>query len=172
MRLFDAVSILLLALSTLVSSLNTTVPHIRGTTSHFAKLRNNTYHYLAAQPAVETESKGTILLFHGLPDFSYGWRYQIPFLSSLGYHVVAPDMLGYADTDLPCDISYFAMKELSADMAELVSQLVPHGHQVIVGGHDWGAGLAYKFAMWHPELVKSFFYCRGSLRTVLDGPIN
>ncbi|KAM5529743.1 epoxide hydrolase [Fusarium oxysporum f. sp. phaseoli] len=119
-----------------------------------AFMLTNTYHYLRARPA--GIPKGTILLLHGFPDFSYGWRYQVPVLASLGYQVIIPDMLGYADTSSPPDLSNWAEKQLSIDMAELLGQLVP-GEQVIVGGHDWGAGLTYKFAIWYPELVKAFF---------------
>lgn len=156
MNLFNT-AIFLLFLYASASPLDYTEPgSITGTTSHYAKVRGKTYHYLAAQPSNTTEPKGTIILFHGLPDFSYGWRYQVPFLSSLGYQVIVPDMLGYADTDSPCELSNWAMKQLSTDMDGLLEQIVP-GEDVIVGGHDWGAGLAYKFAMWHPERVRSFF---------------
>ncbi|KAH8895390.1 alpha/beta-hydrolase [Thozetella sp. PMI_491] len=128
-----------------------TVP---GTTSHYAEIRGHTYHYLLAEPV--GRPNGTILLLHGLPDFSYGWRYQIPVLSELGYQVIVPDMLGYAGTDSPCETGNFAFKQLSMDMAELLTRIVP-GKQIIVGGHDWGAGLAYKFAMWYPQLLRGLF---------------
>lgn len=130
---------------------------IPGTTSHFVKLRDrHTYHYLDAKPNDESASKGTILLLHGLPDFSYGWRNQVPFLSALGYHVIVPDMLGYADTDAPCDLLHYAFKQSSADMAALLDVVAP-GQQAIIIGHDWGAGLIYKIAMWFPEHLKAAF---------------
>ncbi|KAK7224541.1 hypothetical protein V2G26_012544 [Clonostachys chloroleuca] len=134
---------------------NETAGYIPGTSSHHAKVRGQTYHYLLAEPT--SPQKGTIFLLHGIPDLSYGWRYQIPPLAKLGYRVIAPDMLGYAGTDSPCSVTHWARKELAADMADLIGQLVPRGEQVIVGGHDWGAGLTYKVALWHPELVKAFF---------------
>ncbi|MFL7893553.1 MAG: alpha/beta fold hydrolase, partial [Anaerolineales bacterium] len=31
-----------------------------------------------------------VILLHGFPEFSYGWRHQIPFLASAGYQVWAP----------------------------------------------------------------------------------
>jgi pimeloyl-ACP methyl ester carboxylesterase len=40
----------------------------------------------------------TLLLIHGFPDFSYGWRHQIKPWASKGWRVVAPDMLGYGGT--------------------------------------------------------------------------
>lgn len=81
-----------------------------GTTSHYITVRDQTYHYLHADPAPNVTPKGTILLFHGLPDFSYGWNHQIPFLSSLGYRVLAPDMLGAARSSAPCSISRYTLK--------------------------------------------------------------
>ncbi|CAN1225772.1 Epoxide hydrolase A [Linum perenne] len=48
--------------------------------------------------------KGTgplVLLLHGFPDFCYSWRHQITFLADRGYHVVAPDLRGYGDSDAP-----------------------------------------------------------------------
>ncbi|KAF2649745.1 alpha/beta-hydrolase [Lophiostoma macrostomum CBS 122681] len=101
-------------------------------------------------------SLGTILLLHGFPDFSYAWRYQVPYLTSLGYRVIAPDLIGYANTDAPWEISNWALKAQSGDIASLLDQVAP-GEKIILGGHDWGAGLAYMFAAWHPEYLKAFF---------------
>ncbi|KAK4498373.1 hypothetical protein PRZ48_011031 [Zasmidium cellare] len=143
--------LLLTASRTVAISVPGSVP---GTTSHFAQVGGNTYHYLRSRP--EGTPIGTILLLHGYPDFSYGWRYQIPHLTSLGYLVITPDMLGYADTDAPAEFAEYAKKKLSTDMALLMDQIVPN-EQIIVGGHDWGADLTYKLTIWYPDLVKAFF---------------
>lgn len=45
--------------------------------------------------------KPTFLLLHGFPSANYEWRHQIKFLSSRGFGVLAPDLLGYGDTDSP-----------------------------------------------------------------------
>jgi hypothetical protein len=42
-----------------------------------------------------------------------GWRYQIPFLVSLGFRVVAPDMMGYGGTVSP---SYLTLPSLYPDV--------------------------------------------------------
>jgi pimeloyl-ACP methyl ester carboxylesterase len=154
LRLLAALPLAQLSSAVTLKTNSSTPGVIPGTTSNYNDVRGHTYHYLLAEP--EDEPKGTILLLHGLPDLSYGWRYQIPALTELGYRVVAPDMLGYAGTDSPCSITHWTHKELAADLADLLDQILP-GEQVIVGGHDWGAGLTYKIAMWHPELVKAFF---------------
>jgi hypothetical protein len=41
-----------------------------------------------------------IVLLHGFPETSYAWRYQIPELAK-NYHVIAPDLRGYGETDKP-----------------------------------------------------------------------
>lgn len=130
---------------------------VNGTTSHYVKLRNQTYHYLHAHPAENVAPKGSVLLFHGLPDFSYGWHHQIQFLSSLGYRVIAPDMLGASRSFAPCAISRYTFKEIGADMATLIDEVLGPDAQVIVGGHDWGAGMAYKFPMLYPAKTKAMF---------------
>ncbi|KAL5373512.1 hypothetical protein DPSP01_012641 [Paraphaeosphaeria sporulosa] len=145
-------------LLTTVMATNSTVPGAtNGTTSHFITVRNQTYHYLHALPSPGITPKGTILLFHGLPDFSYGWRHAISFLSSLGYRLLVPDMLGAARTSAPCPISRYTFKEMSADIAAIVDAVLGPNAQVIVGGHDWGTGVAYKFPMWYPEKTKALF---------------
>ncbi len=49
-----------------------------------------------------TQGEGPlIVLLHGFPEFWYSWRHQIPVLAEQGYHVVAPDLRGYNDTDKP-----------------------------------------------------------------------
>lgn len=42
-----------------------------------------------------------VVLHHGFPEFWYSWRHQITFLANQGYHVVAPDLRGYGDSDSP-----------------------------------------------------------------------
>lgn len=43
----------------------------------------------------------TVLLIHGFPSGRHDWPYQIDSLSSAGYGVVAPDCLGYGNSDAP-----------------------------------------------------------------------
>lgn len=169
MKLFNTVSSVLLVALTSLSGVQSASPgSIPGTTSEYAQIRGHKYHYLLSEP--DGTPNGTILLLHGFPDIAYGWRYQVPLLSSLGYRVIAPDLLGYSDTDSPCELENWTRKEMSADMAALLDQVAP-GEQVIVGGHDWGAGLTYNFAMWHPELVKALFTAAIPYTTPWLGPV-
>lgn len=120
-----------------------------------ASIRGKTYHYLHAQPS--GSRRGTILLVHGWPDLAFGWRHQVPYLLSLGLQVIVPDMLGYGGTDAPQDLALYSLKSVSDDLAELVRQIIGPGEQIILGGHDWGGMLVWRFALWHPEMLKGVF---------------
>lgn len=120
-----------------------------------ANVRGKTYSYLDFTPA--TTPTDTVLLLHGFPDISLGWRYQIPALLALNLRVVVPDNLGYGRTDAPSDAAHYGTKSLADDMAELASAAIGKDVPFILGGHDWGAALAWRLALWHPQLVKAIF---------------
>ncbi|KAJ5159581.1 uncharacterized protein N7482_006585 [Penicillium canariense] len=119
-----------------------------------ATLNGHKYSYLLSQPQ-SGKYRATIFLIHGFPDISMGWRYQIPMLVDLGLRVVAPDCLGYGRTEAPDDFVYYSHKRCANDMKLLASHLGES--KIILGGHDWGAGLAYRIALWHPELISHLF---------------
>lgn len=45
------------------------------------------------------DSDRVVMLLHGMPDTSDVWRHQVPALLAAGYRVIAPDLLGYGETD-------------------------------------------------------------------------
>lgn len=130
-------------------------PHDPRVKSQTATVRGKTYHYLDGQPW--GVPRATVLLVHGFPDLAYGWRYQVPFLLSLGLRVIVPDQLGYGGTDAPQELALYGHKSVCDDLAALVRQLVGPGEQIILGGHDWGGMVAWRFALWHPELLRGVF---------------
>ncbi|KAJ4179480.1 hypothetical protein NW759_017293 [Fusarium solani] len=119
-----------------------------------AEIRGKTYKYIVGEP--EDTPVATIVLVHGFPDLGFGWRYQVPYLLSLGFRVVVPDMLGYGGTDAPEPLEEYTYKNVAADIKELAQKIVGDG-QIILGGHDWGGALVWRIAMWHPELIKGVF---------------
>ncbi|KAJ1335374.1 lipid-phosphate phosphatase-like protein [Microdochium nivale] len=112
-----------------------------------------TYHYLLANP--ESTPVATVVLIHGWPDFSYGWRFQVPFLQSLGLRVVVPDMLGYGRTSAPADYHEYSFKKMTGHIATLIRSVTDQ--PVILGGHDWGGYFIWRMTMYYPELVGSVF---------------
>ncbi|KAJ5783071.1 hypothetical protein N7457_004845 [Penicillium paradoxum] len=119
-----------------------------------ATLNGHQYSYILSQPK-SGRYRATIFLIHGFPDISVGWRYQIPMLVDMGLRVVAPDCLGYGRTDAPDDLTQYSNKSCAADIKALANHLGET--KIILGGHDWGAALAYRVALWHPELVSHLF---------------
>ena len=90
-----------------------------------------------------------VLMLHGFPEFSYGWKRQIPFLASAGYRVWAPDQRGYNVSDKPSGIAAYSLDELAADVVGLID--AAGREQVFLVGHDWGAAVAWWVAAKYPE---------------------
>jgi pimeloyl-ACP methyl ester carboxylesterase len=101
----------------------------------------------AAGPA---DGKLAILL-HGFPEFSYGWRHQIPALAAAGLRVVAPDQRGYNRSDKPAGTAAYKLDTLGDDVLGLADAL---GHDTFaVVGHDWGGVVAWHLATRNPERI-------------------
>lgn len=92
-----------------------------------------------------------VLLLHGFPDSSYLWRNQVPALVDAGFRVLAPDLRGFGLSDKPQDVESYRMGEMLDDLRGILRTLgVP---KVFVVGHDWGAALAWMFAITQPAKV-------------------
>ncbi len=92
-----------------------------------------------------------VVLLHGFPEFWWSWRHQIPALATAGYRVVAPDMRGYNLSDKPYGVSSYRIEKLVGDVAGLIRALGRERAHVV--GHDWGAIVAWEFAMRRPEMT-------------------
>ena len=90
-----------------------------------------------------------VLLCHGFPESWYSWRHQIKALSEAGYHVIAPDMRGYGQTDRPDAIDQYSLFHLVGDMIGLVNAI--GDEPAVVIGHDWGAPIAWHCALFRPD---------------------
>ncbi|MBS0361807.1 MAG: alpha/beta hydrolase [Proteobacteria bacterium] len=85
------------------------------------------------------------LCLHGFPESRFSWRYQLPLLARMGYRAWAPDLRGYGETQpKPREISAYLIDRLMEDVAALID--ASGAKEVVLIGHDWGAGLAWAFA--------------------------
>jgi pimeloyl-ACP methyl ester carboxylesterase len=85
------------------------------------------------------------LCLHGFPESRYSWRHQLPVLAAMGYRVWAPDLRGYGDTTpKPQDVASYRIERLMEDVAALID--ASGASEVVLIGHDWGAGVAWTFA--------------------------
>jgi len=92
-----------------------------------------------------------LLLLHGFPDFSYGWRHQIDAFSD-SYRVVVPDMRGYNLSDKPKKVSDYRIEILAADIDQLIVGLGET--QAFLVGHDWGGAVAWAMAGFYPHRIR------------------
>jgi pimeloyl-ACP methyl ester carboxylesterase len=90
-----------------------------------------------------------VLLCHGFPESWYSWRHQIDALAAAGYHVVAPDMRGYGQTDAPEAIDQYTMLHLVGDMVGVLDALGEP--TAVIVGHDWGGPVAWHSAVMRPD---------------------
>jgi pimeloyl-ACP methyl ester carboxylesterase len=93
-----------------------------------------------------------VILLHGFPDFSWGWRKQVPALVARGFHVVVPDQRGYAHSDKPLEIRDYSLHELAADVLAIADACGRDRFRLI--GHDWGGLVAWWTAARHPQRVE------------------
>jgi pimeloyl-ACP methyl ester carboxylesterase len=101
----------------------------------------------------EAGSGPLVVLCHGFPESWYSWRHQLPALAMEGYHVVAPDLRGYGQTDRPEAVEAYDIFQLTGDLVGLLHAL-GEAPAVIVG-HDWGAMLAWHAALLRPDLFRA-----------------
>jgi len=86
------------------------------------------------------------LLLHGFPECSSSWRHQVPLFERMGYRVWAPNLRGYGKSDKPAGISEYTIDRLEQDVADLID--ASGAKSVLLCGHDWGALIAWHFAMY------------------------
>ena len=111
---------------------------------------------------VEAGRPGDLLLIlvHGFPEFWWAWRHQITPLADAGYHVIAPDMRGYNESEAPQEVSAYGLDILAADIVALADAFGAETFHLV--GHDWGAVIGWWVTAKYPDRV---------VRSVLmDGP--
>ena len=110
----------------------------------FANVNGIRLHY------VEQGKGELVILLHGWPEFWYCWRKQIPELAK-HFHVVAPDLRGYNESDKPKGVAAYSIENVTKDVTELIKVL---GYQkATIISHDWGGAVGWQLGMEHPEVV-------------------
>jgi pimeloyl-ACP methyl ester carboxylesterase len=85
------------------------------------------------------------LLLHGFPESRFSWRHQLPLLADLGWRAIAPDLRGYGQSSRPSRTADYAIGHLVEDVAGLFEAAGARRRLLI--GHDWGAAIAWAFAL-------------------------
>ncbi|MCH7743917.1 MAG: alpha/beta hydrolase [Proteobacteria bacterium] len=97
------------------------------------------------------------LCLHGFPEHSISWRHQLPMLAELGYKVWAPNMRGYGNSSVPMFMEDYALEKLMADVAALID--AAGCDEVVLIAHDWGAVIAWYFAMRQIRPLNKLIIC-------------
>jgi len=118
-----------------------------GITEHSFETKRHKTYYLAAGP----NDGPKVFFLHGWPELSLSWRHQLLSLGGLGFRVIAPDMRGYGNSSIYPEHSFYALREVVADMCELSSSLTCE--PAIWVGHDWGSPVVWSMVRHHPEKV-------------------
>jgi pimeloyl-ACP methyl ester carboxylesterase len=128
--------------------------HLRGQNvqSEYVDVDGYKIHYFEAVPPARLRVLGDgypLLLIHGLGARGEDWSAMIPSLADAGFHVYAPDLLGYGRSSKP-DVNYsIGMEEkIMVDFMKAV-----HIDRADVGGWSMGGWIALKLTLDHPRLV-------------------
>lgn len=116
--------------------------------SQFIQTNNIKLHVQTDGP----ENGTPVVLLHGFPEFSYGWRKQIPALTAAGFRVIVPDQRGYNLSDKPKGIAAYDVDVLARDVIGLLDHFGIQKARLV--GHDWGAVVAWTVAIQFPERLE------------------
>jgi pimeloyl-ACP methyl ester carboxylesterase len=109
-------------------------------------------HMKRIRMAVYEKGSGTpVVLCHGFPELAFSWRHQMPALSQVGFHAIAPDQRGYGSTDRPKEIIEYDIIHLCDDLVYLLDSF--EIDKAVFCGHDWGGIVAWQMALLRPERV-------------------
>ncbi|KAL2065491.1 hypothetical protein VTL71DRAFT_3161 [Oculimacula yallundae] len=85
------------------------------------------------------------------------WRHQISFFSSLGYGILAPDLLGYGRTSKPLTLHSYTGRSMASEIISIIKYENITG-PVIGIGHDFGTYLLSSLAVFYREYFSGFVY--------------
>lgn len=75
---------------------------------------------LYSDPTIDSANKVTFLLLHGCPSTTFDWPHVVPLLRDRGHGVIAPDLLGYGDSDKPPNVEAYSLKPMANHVIELI----------------------------------------------------
>jgi pimeloyl-ACP methyl ester carboxylesterase len=124
-------------------------------------------HYYEGEPRIPGGGI-PIVLVHGLGDRSEAWAPMIKRLKRAGFHVYAPDLLGYGRSPRPenGDYSINGQEKFLYDFIQSLGL-----QKTDLGGWSMGGWISLKLALDHPELIdRVVVYDPAGLRFNLQEP--
>lgn len=105
------------------------------------------------------ETGQVIVMLHGFPEYWAAWKDVAERLADR-WRVVLPDQRGFNLSSKPAGVDAYDTKHMVADLDDLIQQVSPDS-QVVLCGHDWGASVAYAFAMRHADRLSHLVIANG-----------
>jgi len=94
-----------------------------------------------------------IVLLHGLPTSSWMYRHLSHYLVAAGYRVIAPDMLGYGNSDMPDGYDIYSREAQAERLIQLMDTLnIKQWSHVF---HDAGGLWTWQLLAMQPERVQA-----------------
>ena len=115
--------------------------------SHFAEVDGVTIHFQEFGDAANP----TLLLIHGYTASTYVWQTVAPILAEQGFHVVAPDLVGFGYSDKPAWFDYTIASQ--ARVIVRLMNILGIGRATVVGS-SYGGAVASTVALDYPERVE------------------
>lgn len=94
-----------------------------------------------------------VVMLHGFPECWNTWKHQIPVLAEAGYRVYAPNMRGYGLSSKPDEVDDYHVDKLIQDVDAI--RRLSGAKKIHLVGHDWGAVVAWWYALNKPEHLAS-----------------
>jgi pimeloyl-ACP methyl ester carboxylesterase len=101
-----------------------------------------------------------LLLLHGFPTSSHMFRDLIPQLADK-FHVVAPDLPGFGQSDMPDRTGFNYTFDNIAKVIQRFTEVIGLG-RFAVYVFDYGAPTGFRLAMWHPERITGIISQNGN----------
>jgi pimeloyl-ACP methyl ester carboxylesterase len=120
----------------------------------YAEVQGHQLFYREAGPS----DAPTLVLLHGFPTSSFMFRNLIPALAG-GYHVIAPDHLGFGLSDAPAEFDY-TFDRLTDLTAGLLDTLGVQRYAMYV--QDYGAPIGWRLALRDPAAITAIISQNGN----------
>jgi pimeloyl-ACP methyl ester carboxylesterase len=110
----------------------------------------------------EAGAKGApkLLLLHGFPSAGHMFRELIPLLAD-DFHIVAPDLPGFGQSDLPARDKFNYSFDHLAEVIERFTEVIGFDRFALYV-FDYGAPIGFRLAMRHPDRITAIVSQNGN----------